>query len=188
MPKKIIIVIGSPRENGNSTILTGEVARGARDIGADVEVFNLHKLAISPCNACDACRTAASKGCTVNDDMQMLYPKLIAADAIVIASPIYWFTVSAQTKLFLDRFYGLQGKNGKNALAGKQFGIVLTYGDVDPYISGCVNAIRMFQDIFRYIGAEIAGMVYGTAYKAGEIKENRDLLEDAYELGKTLAA
>jgi multimeric flavodoxin WrbA len=142
---------------------------------------------INPCNACDACRKENSKGCVVNDDMQMLYPKLKAADAIVIASPVYWFSVSAQTKLFIDRFYGL-GEHPNNALKGKQIGIILTYADSDPFVSGAVNALRMFQDIFNYIGAEIAGMVYGSAWKAGEIESNKELMERAYDLGVELAA
>jgi len=185
--KKVLIVIGSPRENGNSTILAGEVARGARDNGAEVETFNLHKLMINPCNACDACRKENSKGCVVNDDMQMLYPKLKTADAIVIASPVYWFSVSAQTKLFIDRFYGM-GKHPNHALKGKQIGIILTYADSDPYVSGAVNALRMFEDIFRYIDAEIVDMVYGSAGEAGEIKGNEELMKRAYDLGAELAA
>jgi multimeric flavodoxin WrbA len=119
--------------------------------------------------------------------MQMLYPKLVAANAIVIASPVYWFSVSAQTKLFIDRFYGL-GEHPNNALKGKQIGIVLTYADADPFISGAVNALRMFQDIFNYVGAEIAGMVYGSAWKAGEIESNKEPMEKAYEMGAELAA
>ena len=186
MTKKILIVVGSPREKGNSTLLAEQVAEGARAGGAEVELFNLHKLMISPCNACDACRQVGAKGCVINDDMQMLYPKLTAADAIVIASPIYWFSVSAQTKTFIDRFYGL-GEHPNHALKGKKIGIILTYADADPFISGAVNAIRMYQDMFKYIGAEIAGMVYGSAWKAGEIAVNKEVTEKAYELGKTLA-
>jgi len=185
--KKIVIVIGSPRENGNSAILAEQVASGARISGAEVEVFNLHKLAISPCNACDACRQVGANGCIIKDDMQILYPKLTAADAIVIASPIYWFSVSAQTKLLIDRFYGM-GEHPNNALKGKKMGIILTYADADPFISGAVNALRMFQDIFNYVGAEIVGMVYGSAWKTGEIESNKEVMDKAYELGKTLAA
>lgn len=186
MSRKIVIVNGSPREKGNSVLLARETARGARDGGADVEVFDLQKLMISPCNACDACRAAGAKGCIVKDDMQMLYPKLVDADAIVIASPIYWFSITAQTKMFIDRFYGM-GEHPNNALKGKKIGIILTYADADPFISGAVNALRMYQDMFRYIGCEIAGMVYGSAWAAGEIAANKEVMGKAYDLGKTLA-
>lgn len=186
MTRKIIIVNGSPRENGNSVLLAGEVTRGARENGAAVEVFDLAKMKINPCNACDACRSGNNSGCTVKDDMQIIYPEISGAEVIVIASPVYWFSVAAQTKLFIDRFYGLEG-NPVKALKGKKIAIILTYEDADPFISGAVNALRMYQDIFRYVGAEIIGMVYGSAGKAGEIIKNKALMEKAYRLGKELA-
>jgi hypothetical protein len=79
------------------------------------------------------------------------------------------------------------GEHPNHPLKGKKIGIILTYADADPFISGAVNAIRMYQDIFKYIGAEIAGIVYGSAWKAGEIESNKEVMEKAYELGKTLA-
>ena len=149
--KQILILKSSPRKRANSSILADQVAAGARDAGAAVESFDLHSLSIRPCDACDFCQGAAE--CVINDDMQMLYPKLRAADGIVVASPIYWFTLSAQAKLCIDRWYALEGPDG-SALAGKQFGFVLTYGDSDPYTSGAINAIRTFQDMCRYIKAD----------------------------------
>ena len=119
--------------------------------------------------------------------MQILYPRLQAADVIVVASPIYWFTVSAQTKLFMDRCYAFEGP-GRNPLADKRFAYVLTYGDSDPFNSGAVNALRTFQDGMRYIGAEIAGTVYGSASRPGEIAQNEALMDKAYRLGQRLAA
>jgi len=187
MPRKIMVVIGSPRRKGNSAALAQRVADGAKDTGAQVETFFLHAMDIRPCTACDACRTKLKKDCIIKDDMKRLYPKLKAADGIVIASPIYWFTISAQTKLFMDRWYALGGDDGYE-LAGKKFGIVLAYADADPFISGAVNALRTFQDAFNYIGAEMVGTVYGSAWKAGEIKKNKALMDAAYALGKKMAA
>jgi len=83
--------------------------------------------------------------------------------------------------------FQIQGPHG-NALKGKRIGIVLTYGDSDPFNSGAVNAMRTYQDAFAYIGSPIVGMVYGSALKPGEIKANRDLMEKAYEMGKQLVA
>ncbi len=100
MSKQIVILKGSPRERGNSNVLADRVANGAKESGAQVESFYLHGMDIRPCDGCDFCRDAGI--CAVNDDMQMLYPKLLAADAVVLASPIYWFTVCAQTKVFMD--------------------------------------------------------------------------------------
>ena len=185
--KKVMIVVGSPRKKGNSSTLAKQVAAGAKSGGAVVETFHLHEMKIKPCNACDACRKKTGTGCVLKDDMQKLYPKLRSADAVVIASPIYWFTVSAQTKLFMDRWYALGSDEGYE-LTGKRFGIVLTYADADPFVSGAVNALRTFQDALRFIGAEIVGMVYGSAWKAGEIIRNKSVMKEAYALGKKLAA
>jgi multimeric flavodoxin WrbA len=185
--RKVMIAVGSPRKNGNSSILAKQVAAGAKAGGAMVETFYLQDMNIRPCNACDACRKKSRIDCVFKDDMQKLYPKLRRADAIVIASPIYWFTVSAQTKLFMDRWYALGSDEGYE-LAGKRFGIVLTYADADPFTSGAVNALRTFQDALHFIGAEIVGMVYGSAWKAGEIRRNKGVMEEAYELGKKLAS
>ena len=95
--------------------------------------------------------------------------------------------MSAQTKAFLDRCYALGGPEG-NDLTGKRIGIVLTYADPDPFSSGAVNAIRTFQDAFRYVDAKLVGMVYGSAWKAGEIKANEELMAKAYELGQQLGS
>jgi len=187
--KKILLMMGSPRKDGNSATLAKQVAAGAEAAGAEVESFYLHGMNIHPCTACDACREERDKDCVIDDDMETLYPKLRQADALVIASPIYWFTVSAQTKLFMDRWYALGGPGEEYAaFAGKRIGIVLTYADVDPFTSGAVNALRTFQDAFNYVGAQIVGMVYGSASEAGEIRKNRDLMEKAYELGKQLGS
>ncbi len=117
--------------------------------------------------------------------MQLLYPRILAADALIIASPVYWFTVSAQTKAFIDRWYALNKIPG--TLAGKKLGVVMAYAGEDVFSSGAVNALRMFQDICAYLGAGIEGMVYGQAYKAGEIAGNATVLEQAHELGRKLA-
>lgn len=185
--KRIVIVKGSPRSNGNSAALADQVAAGAREAGALVECFFLHEMEINACDACDACQTKAYAGCIVEDDMQTIYPALLAADALVIASPVYWFTVSAQTKLFMDRCYALIDEGGYS-LRKKKIGIVMSYGDSDPFDSGAVNAFRTFQDVFRYVGAEIAGFVYGSASNPGEIRDNEAVMAKAFELGKKLAA
>ena len=185
--KKVMIAMGSPRKEGNSSILAKQVAAGAMAVGGEVESFYLHDMNIQPCTACEACREETEKDCILDDDMQLLYPKLRQADALVIASPIYFFTVSAQTKLFMDRWYALGSPQG-NALAGKRIGILLTYGGADPFDSGAVNALRTFQDCFNYIGSKIVDMVYGSASEAGEIRGNLDLMEKAYQLGKELVS
>jgi len=183
--KHILVLKGSPRVKGNSNLLADQVAAGARACGADVESFGLHQMDIHPCDACNTCQETGV--CVIKDDMQILYPKLLAAEAIVIASPIYWFTLSAQVKVCIDRWYAMESSGG-NALAGKQFGIVLTYGDTDPYTSGAINAIRTFQDMFRYLRANMVGIVYGSALNEGDVRNQPDLMEHAYKLGQKLGS
>ncbi|MCP4667321.1 MAG: flavodoxin family protein, partial [Deltaproteobacteria bacterium] len=154
--------------------------------GAQVEKVFLHGMEIAPCQSCYACQKRDSKGCAIDDDMQGIFQKLIEHDAWVIASPVYWFNMSAQTKLFMDRCFALPAYK-KTAFSGKRIAIAMSYGDTDPFTSGCINALRCFQDAFRYVGARIAGMVYGSAMEAGEIQSNKALLQAAEELGKKLA-
>ncbi|HJX68642.1 MAG TPA: flavodoxin family protein [Dehalococcoidia bacterium] len=185
--KQVLVILGSPRKKGNSSTLAARIARGAKSAGAEVETVFLHGLKISPCRGCDTCQKQDSKGCAIKDDMQDIYPKLIKADAWVIASPVYWFTMSAQTKIFMDRCYALTAYS-ENPFLGKRIAIAMSYGDVDPVKSGCVNALRTFQDAFRYAGSKIVGMVYGSAMKAGEIADNKALMQEAEELGKRLVS
>ena len=189
--RKVVIAMGSPRKEGNSTILAQKVAEGAIAAGAEVELFNLHEMEIKPCDACEACYQKKSKGCIVQDDMQGLYPKLRQADTWIIASPIYWFTFNAQTKLFMDRWYGLFGGKPDDELAGipfrdKRIGVILTYGDSDPVNSGAINAIRTFQDAFRYVGVRKLRFIYGSALNTGEIRSNQQLMDSAYRMGEEL--
>ena len=185
MSKFVLILKGSPRENGNSNTLAGQVERGAKEAGAEVESLMLHRMDIRPCDACDVCQETGV--CIVKDDMQKIYPSLEKADAIVLTSPVYWFTISAQAKLCIDRWYDLESSQG-NALRGKQIGVVLTYGDTDLYTSGGINAIHTFESMFRYIGADIVGMVYGTANKIGDAERQPELMERAYQLGQKLGS
>jgi multimeric flavodoxin WrbA len=162
MGKRIVVLLGSPRKKGNSSTLAEQVSRGATSKGASVEAYYLNGMNIKPCQACKE------------------------ADVVVVASPIYWFKISAQTKTVIDRCYAV-GVGERNIFKGKQFAFLLSYADADPFSSGAVNALRSFGDICNYLEAEIAGMVYGSAGDPGEIGKNRALMEEAYQLGCRLA-
>ena len=185
-PRKILVLHSSPRKKGNSNTLANQIIKGAEAAGANVESVYLHGMDISPCNACYACQKKDSKGCAIDDEMQTIYPKLVECDTWVIASPVYWFNMSAQTKLFMDRCFALMAYGG-NPFGGKRIGIAMSYGDTDPFNSGCINALRSFQDAFNYVGAKMVGMVYGSAEAPGEIESNTDLMERAESLGRKLA-
>ena len=185
--KKVLVLLGSPRRKGNSAILADQIAQGAKAVGARVETLFIHGMKISPCKSCYACQKPNSKGCSIKDDMQEVYKKLREADAWVIASPVYWFTVSAQTKLWMDRCFALL-PYAKEVFADKRIAIAMSYGDNDPFKSGCVNALRTFQDAYGYVQACIVGMVYGSAMDAGEIRKNEALMKEAEDLGAQLVS
>ncbi len=184
--RKLLVLMGSPRKAGNSSTLAMEAMQSACAQGAMVESYHLHDMDIRPCRACEYCRQEeAPRACSQADDMQLLYPKVKAADAILISGPVYWFSIGAQTKLFMDRLYAL-GREEGYGLRGKKIGIILTYADEDAFKSGAVNALRAFQDSFNYVGAEIVGMVHGPASKPGEVRNNSGLMSKAAELGRRL--
>jgi multimeric flavodoxin WrbA len=185
--KKVVVLLGSPRKKGNSTALAKQIIHGAESRGAMVETVYLNGLNIKPCQGCYSCRKPNSRGCVVDDDMQTVYPKVQTADRWVIASPVYWFSMSAQTKLFMDRCFAMFKETAQeNYLLNKRIAIAMSYGDTDAFNSGCVNALRSFQDAYRYAGANIIGMVYGSAEEPGEITSNTSLMKQAQELGKKL--
>ena len=121
-----------------------------------------------------------------HDGMTDLYPLIAAADALVMATPIYYFNMSGQLKTFIDRCIAVDVGGGKRGLRGKKLAVTMAYEGEDPFDSGCINAIRCFQDICRYTGMELKGQAYGTALEPGAILANKKLLDEARELGRIL--
>ncbi|HHO76558.1 MAG TPA: flavodoxin family protein [Deltaproteobacteria bacterium] len=185
--KKVLVLLGSPRREGNSAILAEMISKGAMLAEGKVETVFLHELNIAPCKSCYACQRPRSRGCSIDDDMQQIYKEMLLADVWVIATPVYWFNMSAQTKLWMDRCFALPAYEKKPFL-NKKIAIAMSYGGDDPFDSGCVNALRTFQDAFSYVGAKIVGMVYGSAMDAGDIKADETLMAKAEKLGKHLVS
>ena len=184
--QNILIIKSSPRIQGNSNSLADQVEAGARKAGAFVTALSLHGMDLHPCSACDACLTYDEVHCDTEDDMQRIYPALLKADAIVLASPIYCFTFSAQLKLMIDRLYAFEGQK-PHPLKGKQIAILLTYGDEDAESSGVFNAIHTLQDEFGYTGSPIVEIIHASADKPGDIMQNKEIMQKAFLLGEELA-
>ena len=102
---RVIGVVCSPRVGGNTEILVKEALSGAKERGSDVELITLAGKTIAPCDACRACMKTGE--CHIEDDMQEIYKKFQEADGIIIGSPVYFYNVSAQAKLLIDRTYAL---------------------------------------------------------------------------------
>jgi len=185
-PIQLLILVGSPRKDGNSTFLANRAADAARASGATVELVFLQDLDINPCEGCHVCRESVDAECILEDGMTGLYPKLRAADAILIATPIYSYDMTAQTKLLIDRLYALGSREG-NALSGKRFGFIVVHGDKDQFTSGAATAMRCLHDTF----ARKAGWmrtIHGAAYAVGDAAKNEPLAEAAARLGADLVA
>ncbi len=186
MSKKVLIVAGSPRKDGYSTYLAQRAAGELQSKGCDVEIVKLYDLKIKPCTACDACVKRGDKFCVHHDDMRDMYPKIIAAQAIIFAFPIYWFNMNAQMRLFIDRFYALHSTRTK-LLKGKKVGAIAVYGDVDRFTSGAVNAIKSFEDMANYIEMELCGIVESTFVKAENREANAEVNGKISELVGAIA-
>lgn len=183
--RTVLTILGSPRRNGNSAALATKVAAGVRARGLTVQEIFLHALDIAPCTACDRCRENTRTDCVIDDRMTALYPALRGATGLIIASPIYWWTMSSQMKRFLDRCYALGGPQG-NALRGKRVAVVLTFDGLDEVRSGADNALRTFYDGFTATGAEIVGTLCVRAREAGAVRRDTAAMLRALQLGETL--
>jgi multimeric flavodoxin WrbA len=186
MPR-ILVVSSSPRKDSNSEILADNIAEAAAGAGAQVEKVQLAHMKIGFCRGCDACQKSPETPCVQKDDMAGILEKMRAADAFVLASPIYFFSMSGQMKVFLDRTYALGGGGDFSALKGKSVAMALTYGDVDPLTSGVMNAMGTFRDAFAFLGMHHVGCVQASSGPAGGIRENARAMEEASELGRRLA-
>jgi multimeric flavodoxin WrbA len=186
--KSIVILNGSPRTNGNTSMLINEVSNAfAMSSEYDVHVLRLNDYHINPCQACDWCMKEYPLTCIQQDDMNTLYRFVLDADTIVFASPIYWFHYSAQLKLFIDRLYALHLEGG-HALQEKKFAAIFVYGDEDHTQSGAPNAIGSYKAFVKYLQGIDQGIVSGTAWRIGDASKNQALLADVKSLISYLAS
>ncbi len=174
--KKVLILSGSPRKDGNSDILCDEFARGARESGNEVEKIRVAEKDVHCCIGCYYCRDHGGE-CAFKDDMAQILDKIIAADVLVLSSPVYFYSIDAQLKAVIDRTVArwLEVKN-------KEFYYIATCADTDRAAAETTIAcMRGYADCVE--GAVEKGVIYGTgAYEKGEIK-NTDAVVRAYNAG-----
>lgn len=176
MNKKVLILSGSPRKNGNSDILCNEFMRGALENGNEVEKIRVAEKKIGYCKGCYACRETGI--CAIKDDMAEIIGKMIDADVIVLASPVYFYSIDAQLKALIDRTVS-RWTEVKN----KEFYYIMTAADSSvKSMETTLACFRGYADCVE--GAKEMGVIYGTGvYEKGEIKDKKAMLE-AYEMGK----
>lgn len=176
MSKRVLILSGSPRKGGNSDLLCDEFMRGAKESGNVVEKIRVAEKNIGYCKACYYCKDNGGK-CVIKDDAAEVLQKMIDADVIVLASPVYFYSIDAQLKALIDRTVArwLEVKN-------KEFYYIVTCAD-DERLSAetTLACFRGYADCVE--GAIEKGVVYGVGvYEKGEILDNRAMGE-AYNFG-----
>jgi multimeric flavodoxin WrbA len=177
MNKRVLIVAGSPRKDGNSDLLCGELSRGAKDSGNQVETVFLREKRIGYCVACEACVNNGGS-CVQKDDMAEILAKMVTSEVIVLATPVYFYAMSGQMKTFIDRNIPRYRE-----MLDKSVYFIITAADTDKAaIDRTVEEFRGYLSCLT--GAKEKGIICGTgAWAKGDIRESQAMRE-AYEAGK----
>ncbi len=184
---KILGIMGSPRLGGNTDLLLDAALDGARSQGAEVEKIVVDRLNISPCREYYGCLKDGN--CVIRDDMDILYPKLLEADGIIVASPMFFYGLTGQLKALIDRCQALWARKHvlKQELpsAGRK-GAFIAVGATKgkSLFDGSILTVKYF---FKTIGTAYAGelLVRGVD-QIGDIQKHPSALRDAFELGRRL--
>ena len=171
MAKKVLILSSSPRRGGNSDTLCDEFLRGAADAGNDTEKIFLRDKNIGYCTGCGTC-SLYGKPCPQQDDAAEIVGKMVAADVIVMATPVYFYTMSAQMKTLIDRCCGRYTE-----LKNKEFRFIVTAAEDDR--RKMLRTVDTFQGFLDCLD----GPTVGGVWHAGEIA-GKPAMREAYEAGK----
>ena len=176
--KKILALVSSVRRRGNTSRLTDAFLEGAAQAGCEIEKIYLADLEIAGCLGCGVCQRNGGT-CVQHDDMISVSEKLLAADAIVFASPVYFYTWNAQMKTVLDRTYALMSR-----LADKDFYLLATgAASSTNYQDHIVQAFELYVGCFEGNGCKTAGVVIGVGTNAPDDIEGTPALAIAREMG-----
>jgi multimeric flavodoxin WrbA len=177
MKKKVLIFSSSPRKGGNSDLLCDQFVKGAQEAGHNTEKVILKEKKINYCTGCGVCLNG-EKRCPQKDDMAELLEKMITADVIVMATPVYFYTMSAQMKTLIDRVCSRYTE-----VSDKEFYFILAAADTNKQaMERTVEGFRGFTSCLN--GPKEKGVILGTgAWKIGDIKKN-DAMKQAYDMGK----
>jgi multimeric flavodoxin WrbA len=187
---RLLAIYGSPRRKGNTSSLLNRAVEGARHSGALVEEVVLRDLKMSPCLEIYGCKESGR--CVIQDDFQKVYDQLLAADGLMLASPIFFYTVSALTKILMDRCQSLWvkrhwiEKRSFGQAHWKRKGLFIAVGATSGkrLFDGTLLTVRYFFDV---LDAEVwKTLLYRGLDSQGDIFKHSEYLEDAYQAGKDL--
>lgn len=175
MGKNVLILSGSPRRDGNSDMLCDEFMRGAMEMGHTVEKIRVAEKNIGFCRGCYACQKGS---CVIDDDMGQVLQKMIDADVILLASPVYFYSINAQLKALIDRTVARWTE-----VKDKELYYIVTAADEELASADTPLAcLRGYADCIE--GAREMGVICGMGvYEKGEIKGTR-AMADAYDMGR----
>ena len=179
MSNNIVLLSGAPRVNGNTERLAAAFIGGAKGAGKNVSVFRIADMKIGGCRGCEHC--FEEKGvCIQIDDMAEIYDALKKADALVLVSPLYYFDVSAQLKVAIDRFFALL----ELGTPIKRAALLMTCGDKSA--GAAEGAVVTYNKICSFSKWEDAGVIIATGlHNPGEI-DGREELDAAAALGQNI--
>jgi multimeric flavodoxin WrbA len=185
---RVLCIAGSPRRGGNSDRLLAALVEGVAGAGGEPVRLVVSESGVQPCNGCNSCvRTGV---CIVNDGMHAVYDALDSADAIAVASPVYFASVPAGLKALYDRCQPYWGRRGHHAAAGapKRPGcLLLTGGGGDPFGTGC--AVTSTRSALAVAGFSIDEVIEAVGVdEPGDIERFPDRLEQAGQAGEDLVA
>ena len=181
MAKKIMILNGSPRKNGNTTELIKEFTKGAKEAGNEVTELFLNEMNIHGCLGCFGGGKKTDSPCVQKDDMQKIYPIYKQADIVVLASPLYYWTVSGQIKVAFDRLFAV-AECDKDYRNPKKESILLMAAEGNGFEESVYWYDRLMQHLkWKSLGKVLCGGVMSI----GDISGRKELVQ-AYELGKSL--
>ena len=182
--KNVIGFVGSPRKKGNTHLLVAKILEGAQAAGATTEIVFLNDLVIRECDGCLACWKG--KPCPKQDDMNGLYAKIAASDAIVFGTPVYWYGPTALMKGFIDRFVYFNGEANRPMIRGKRAAVAIVLEETHEQTWRPV--VEFFEKSLAYLEMKPAGTIIVPGVgKKGEILNRPQRLEEAYRLGTRLA-
>ncbi len=177
--RRIVVLVGSTRKGGNTDLLARAFVRGASK-KHEVEVISVADYKINPCIGCNSCFTREGNKCFQNDDMQAVYEKLRTADIVVVASPVYFYGVSAQLKALIDRLHTPM----RNEFQIKKLGLLSVGAATLP---GLFDAIKMqYQLVLDFFQLESIGMVLVNGIREKGDIDGNPALEEAYRLGENV--
>lgn len=179
--KKIVVLNGSPRRNGNTSALIREFTKGAQEAGHDVTAFLLHDMEIKGCKGCWGGGKDPQNPCTIKDDMGQIYPAYIEADIVVLASPLYYWSISGQLKSTFDRLFAV-AEMDQNHRNPQKDAVLLMAAEGH----GFDESVYWYERLMKHIQWRDRGRVLmGSVHQPGDA-EGKPELKKAYELGKSL--